>query len=162
MPKANIQDNERGAECGYCFNFPGLTLGIAANEGAVTGVMFGALPGHIEVRLTALLRTAAGQIAEYLEGRRRAFDLPLQTRGTPFQQAVWKAIQAVPYGGVTSYSDLAAAAGVPHAVRAAGTATGSNPLPIIIPCHRIIRKDGALGGFGGGLPLKRRLLALER
>jgi O-6-methylguanine DNA methyltransferase len=97
----------------------------------------------------------------YFEGKTEKFEIPLDLRGTPFQKRVWKAIASVPYGSLTSYSQLAVKAGSPRAVRAAGSATGANPIGLIVPCHRVIRSDGGLGGFGGGLPLKRKLLEIE-
>jgi len=102
------------------------------------------------------------ELAEYFAGRRREFSVPLDLRGTPFQLAVWHEISAIPYGETRTYSAVAAGAERPRAVRAAGTATGNNPVPIVIPCHRVIAAKGRLGGFSGGLDAKRRLLALER
>ncbi len=107
------------------------------------------------------LREAAMQLAEYFAGRRRAFDLPLSPVGTPFQRAVWDAIATVLPGETISYAELARRAGRPRSVRAAGGATGRNPLAIVIPCHRIVGADGSLTGYGGGLARKRALLALE-
>jgi methylated-DNA-[protein]-cysteine S-methyltransferase len=103
-----------------------------------------------------------GQLTEYFDGRRRKFDLPLAPRGTPFQQRVWRALLDIPYGETTSYGELASRIGQKSASRAVGLANGSNPLPIVIPCHRVIGSNGKLTGYGGGLPLKERLLALER
>lgn len=102
------------------------------------------------------------ELREYFAGQRRVFSLPLDLRGTEFQRAVWREIAAIPYGETRTYGTIAAAAGSPRAVRAAGTATGNNPVPILIPCHRVIAAQGRLGGFSGGLDAKRRLLALER
>jgi O-6-methylguanine DNA methyltransferase len=107
-------------------------------------------------------RGAAVQLVEYLEGKRTAFDLALDPYGTPFQRAVWRALLAIPYGETRSYREVAAAVGRPAAVRAVGTANGANPLAIVVPCHRVIAADGSLGGYGGGLELKARLLAMER
>jgi O-6-methylguanine DNA methyltransferase len=107
-------------------------------------------------------RAAIGQILEYLEGKRVAFELPLDLRGTPFQLSVWNALLAIPYGETRSYAQIAAAVGQPSAVRAVGAANGSNPVALIVPCHRVIASDGTLGGYGGGLRLKARLLAMER
>ena len=101
------------------------------------------------------------QLDEYFAGRRRQFELRLAPRGTPFQQAVWQALQRIPYGRTCSYSDLAAAIARPQAVRAVGTANGANPLSIVIPCHRVIGRDGSLTGYAGGLPRKQLLLELE-
>jgi len=107
-------------------------------------------------------REAIRQVLEYLEGKRTDFDVPLDLRGTPFQQAVWSALLAIPYGETRSYADVARSVGKPDAVRAVGTANGANPVPLIVPCHRVIQSGGKLGGYGGGLDLKRRLLAMEQ
>lgn len=104
---------------------------------------------------------ALGQVEEYLDGRRRSFELALDRVGTPFQRRVWDAVAAVPYGRTASYADIARHAGLPRAFRAVGAANGDNPLPLIVPCHRIVGAVGDLTGYGGGLPLKQRLLALE-
>lgn len=101
------------------------------------------------------------QLEEYFAGRRREFDLPLDPRGTEFQRRVWQHLVRIPYGETTSYGVLARDLGDPHASRAVGLANGSNPLPIVIPCHRVIGADGTLTGFGGGLPIKAALLELE-
>ena len=107
-------------------------------------------------------RTVLAQLGEYFAARRREFDLPLAPEGTPFQRAVWQALTRIPYGETVSYSELARRIGRPQASRAVGLANGANPLPIIVPCHRVIGADGSLTGFGGGLDIKRKLLALER
>ncbi len=109
-----------------------------------------------------VLRRAAVELLEYFAGRRQRFGLLLALPGTPFQRAVWEAISSVPYGKTIAYRELAARVGRPTCVRAAGAATGRNPLSIVIPCHRIVGADGALTGYAGGLPRKRALLALER
>jgi methylated-DNA-[protein]-cysteine S-methyltransferase len=102
------------------------------------------------------------QLTEYFEGKRRAFDLPLAPEGTPFQQRVWRALLDIPYGETISYGELASRIGQRSASRAVGLANGSNPLPIVIPCHRVIGAGGKLTGYGGGLPIKQQLLTLER
>ena len=102
------------------------------------------------------------QLTEYFAGRRQTFELPLAPEGTPFQQRVWSALLGVPYGETISYGELAARIGRRSASRAVGLANGSNPLPIVIPCHRVIGSNGKLTGYGGGLAIKERLLALER
>ena len=109
----------------------------------------------------ALLREAEEQLSAYFAGELRRFDLPLSPRGTEFQRRVWDAVAAVPYGTTTTYSRLAAAIGSPRATRAVGAANGRNPLAIVVPCHRVIGASGALTGYGGGLQVKRALLALE-
>lgn len=108
-----------------------------------------------------LLREARRQLDEYFAGRRRAFELPLAPHGTGFQREVWHALATIPYGETLSYAQLAARVGRPRAMRAVGAANGRNPLPIVLPCHRVIGADGSLTGFGGGLDTKRFLLELE-
>jgi methylated-DNA-[protein]-cysteine S-methyltransferase len=108
-----------------------------------------------------VLQCATEQLAEYFAGTRRIFDLPLAPRGTAFQQAVWRSLATIPYGETISYTQLASRVGRPAAVRAVGAANGRNPLPIVLPCHRVIGANGSLTGFGGGLPTKRFLLELE-
>lgn len=102
------------------------------------------------------------QVLEFLEGKRRVFDVPLDLRGTAFQLEVYDAVARIPYGEVASYAEIAAAVGRPKAVRAVGAANGVNPVPLVVPCHRVIAKSGHLQGYGGGLDLKARLLAMER
>lgn len=120
------------------------------------------LPGARCEEAFAPNRTAALQIVEYLEGKRRSFDLALDLRGTAFQRAVWDALVGIDYGETRSYAEMARAIGRPRAVRAVGAANGANPLALVVPCHRVIAADGTLGGYGGGLELKARLLAMER
>lgn len=110
----------------------------------------------------AALCEPLAQLRAFFAGERTAFDLPLDAIGTPFQREVWAAVAAVPFGQTCSYGDIARAIGRPSAVRAVGAANGANPIPIIIPCHRVIGHNGTLTGYGGGLPLKERLLAFER
>ena len=102
------------------------------------------------------------ELGEYFAGKRREFSLPVELRGTDFQRAVWREIAAIPYGATLTYAEVARSAGRANAVRAAGSATGANPIPILVPCHRVIAAHGKLGGFSGGLDAKRRLLALEK
>lgn len=109
----------------------------------------------------ALLQAAREQLRAYFDGQLQAFDLPLAPRGTEFQLRVWHALRAIPYGVTCSYLDIARAIGKPSATRAVGAANGRNPLPIVVPCHRVIGANGSLTGFGGGVPTKRFLLALE-
>jgi methylated-DNA-[protein]-cysteine S-methyltransferase len=109
----------------------------------------------------SVLRAAAKQLEEWFAGRRRAFDLPLAAVGTSFQQSVWSALQAIPFGETRSYQQLAIELGRPQACRAVGAANGRNPIAIVVPCHRVIGQDGSLTGYAGGLTAKRWLLAHE-
>ena len=109
-----------------------------------------------------LLREAERQLASYFAGQLQVFSLPLCTRGTPFQEKVWCALQKIPYGETRTYGELAAMIGQPTAARAVGGANHRNPLAIIIPCHRVVAAHGGLGGYGGGLDKKQWLLALEK
>ena len=110
----------------------------------------------------AILNNTVIQLTEYLDGKRKQFDLPLAASGTPFQMSVWRELAKIPYGTTYSYKKLAATLNNEKACRAVGTANGCNPLSIIVPCHRVIAADGKLGGFAGGLEVKRKLLELEK
>ena len=107
------------------------------------------------------LQACGDQLREYFAGQRQDFDLPLSPTGTEFQKNVWRALKAIPYGELRSYRDIAESLKKPKAVRAVGAANGRNPLPIVVPCHRVIGSDGSLTGFAGGLEAKRVLLRLE-
>ncbi len=109
-----------------------------------------------------VLATAEAQLQEYFAGDRKDFDLPLDLRGTEFQVEAWEALASVPYGETTSYGEQAERIGRPGAFRAVGAANGKNPVPIVLPCHRIVGANGSLTGFAGGLALKQQLLALEQ
>ena len=109
----------------------------------------------------AVIDAAHAQLDEYFAGQRRDFDLPLAPQGTEFQRGVWWALADIPYGRTISYAQLATSIGKPAATRAVGAANGRNPLSIVLPCHRVIGADGSLTGYGGGLPIKTFLLALE-
>jgi len=107
-------------------------------------------------------REARKQLGEYFDGKRKEFSLPLHFEGTPFQKKVWNALRKIPYGETRSYEWVALDIGTPKAVRAVGNAVGANPIPIVIPCHRVIRKNGELGGYGYGAAMKKKLLEMER
>jgi methylated-DNA-[protein]-cysteine S-methyltransferase len=109
----------------------------------------------------ALFDDVREQMASYFGGHLTLFELPLDPAGTEFQRDVWRALLDIPYGATRSYADIARAVGRPTAFRAVGAANGANPLPIVVPCHRVIGSNGALTGFGGGMQVKQRLLALE-
>lgn len=123
------------------------------------------LPGTPTPRLasrpTPLLLRGQEQLLEYLAGARRRFELPLAPAGTPFQRRVWRALKAIPYGQTRTYRDIALAVDCPRGFRAVGMANHRNPIPILIPCHRVVGSNGSLVGYAGGLDLKERLLALE-
>jgi O-6-methylguanine DNA methyltransferase len=115
-----------------------------------------------EPAATGAFRVLARELNAYLAGNLYEFTVPVDLRGTPFQVRVWNALREIGYGEVRSYAAIAGAIGNPRAVRAVGMANGANPVPIVVPCHRVIGNDGTLTGYGGGLPLKERLLRLER
>jgi methylated-DNA-[protein]-cysteine S-methyltransferase len=119
------------------------------------------LEGLVEDGGCAILIEAERQLGEYFAGRRKTFSVPLDIRGTSFQKSVWDALLAIPFGETRSYGQLAAQLGNAKAMRAVGAANGRNPIPIIVPCHRVIGSSGKLTGFGGGLEVKARLLDLE-
>jgi methylated-DNA-[protein]-cysteine S-methyltransferase len=141
---------------------------LVATHAALTGLWF----DNEHTRVTGdakpadpqahpVLRATVAQLDEYFAGTRRVFDLPLAPEGTPFQQKVWRALRDIAWGETCAYRDIAQRIGQPSAVRAVGLANGRNPISIIVPCHRVIGADGTLTGYGGGLPVKRALLALE-
>lgn len=109
-----------------------------------------------------VLCQAARELREYFAGERQKFSVPLDFTGTEFQNKVWHALQSIPFGETRSYGELAAQIGAPKASRAVGAANGRNPIPIILPCHRVIGSSGSLIGFGGGVPMKKQLLAHEQ
>lgn len=119
------------------------------------------LAGHV-IAETPLIKKASVQLSDYLEGKRKVFDVPLSLEGTEFQKAVWKALKEIPYGETRSYRQIAERIGNPKACRAVGMANNRNPVAIIVPCHRVIGADGKLVGYGGGIDIKENLLALER
>jgi len=108
-----------------------------------------------------VVRDAQGQLEEYFGSGRRTFDVPLAAEGTRFQRSVWEELRKIPYGETLAYGEIARRIGQPTASRAVGAANGANPIPIIIPCHRAVGADGSMTGFGGGIAVKRKLLALE-
>lgn len=139
-------------------------LAISGQEGLLTGLHFESdpLPARARQEETPLLREAAAQLRAYFGGSLRRFELPLAPGGTPFMLRAWEALRAVPYGETASYGQIAARLGNPGAARAVGLANNRNPIPIIIPCHRVVGANGQLTGYRGGLGAKRLLLELER
>lgn len=148
----------------FYYDTPIGVVGIAENGRTVTRFTFGRRPSDsgLEQKRTPLLDRAAEQLQEYFEGRRRAFDIPLEPAGTPFQVAVWDALREIPYGQTRTYGQIAEAVGNPKGSRAVGLANNRNPIAIFIPCHRVIGADGTLTGYAGGLDVKRKLLQLEQ
>ena len=141
-------------------------LRLAADEAGLRRIDFLAGSGESAppsdwIRAEARLKPVIQQLKEYFAGARRDFEGPLAPEGTPFQQRVWQCLREIPYGATVSYGELAARVGNPKASRAVGLANGRNPIPIVIPCHRVIGKNGTLVGYGGGLAIKQKLLAIE-
>jgi len=177
----------RGALAGTVWESPAGPLEILASDGGLRLIQFaangagvtagtaGVPPGparrrsprantypNLQPKAEAIVAQAGQQLEEYFAGTRRDFELPLDLCGTRFQIDVWQALLRVPYGETITYRALAASAGRPAAIRAAGAANGANPLSIVVPCHRAIGTNGSLTGYAGGLPIKRFLLDLER
>jgi len=141
----------------------GLSVRISATETAILSIEFtpyGDPQGERNDR-GRIIQAAGRQLRDYFAGTRRQFDLPLDPQGTAFQQRVWQYLVTIPFGETRSYAQVAEAIGSRAAVRAVGAANGANPIPIVVPCHRVIGANGKLTGYGGGLPLKQRLLELE-
>ena len=138
-------------------------IGIAEQNGKITNLYFATdpTPQGVELLETDTLKMAAFQLQAYLDGSLQEFSLPLAPAGTDFMRRVWQALAAIPYGETVSYKELAKAAGSPQASRAVGQANNRNPIPIFIPCHRVIGANGKLVGYRGGMNLKRKLLELE-
>ena len=144
-------------------------IGIAEEEQFLTHLFWDTrkesnkkFPTDTVEKSTPFLRSAAKEIKEYLNGKRRVFDIPLKLSGTDFQLSVWHTLLTIPYGETRSYRDIAEQTGNAKACRAVGMANHWNPIAIIVPCHRVIGADGSLTGFGGGLAVKQQLLELEK
>jgi methylated-DNA-[protein]-cysteine S-methyltransferase len=150
-------------DCAEATVVDGLTVRLVASDAGLRAVDFDVSRPLAGSRRGAhpVVTEAARQLRAYFAGQLRRFDLPLDMQGTPFQLRVWRELERIPYGETRSYRQIAAAIGSPRAVRAVGAANGANPIPIVVPCHRVIGAGGRLVGYGGGLALKRRLLELE-
>lgn len=146
----------------YQFSTPLGPMALAGEGEAITHLY---LPGRPTPRLvshpTPLLLEGERQLLEYVGGQRKVFDLPLNPQGTPFQRRVWQALEAIPWGETRTYRDIALAVDSPRGFRAVGMANHHNPIPIFIPCHRVVGANGSLTGYAGGLELKKALLSLE-
>ena len=136
-------------------------MALEGEKGALTALYLPNAPMPPAGAETGLLARGRAELLEYLAGGRRAFDLPLAPRGTPFQRKVWAALADIPYGQSVTYGELARRVGCPKGSRAVGQANHRNPLPIFLPCHRVVGAGGALTGYAGGLELKQWLLRLE-
>ncbi|MBN9648471.1 methylated-DNA--[protein]-cysteine S-methyltransferase [Terrisporobacter glycolicus] len=136
-------------------------IGIRENNKSITDIFFLKVDTNDNIEETDLIKECFKQLKEYFEGNRRAFDLPLETRGTEFQKKVWDELLKIPYGETKSYKDIAIAIGNEKACRAIGMANNKNHIPIIIPCHRVIGSNGKLVGYAGGLNVKEKLLNIE-
>lgn len=146
----------------FCkYQFENISLYLVATETHLINIQF-TQPQKALLQTTELLSMATIQLDEYFQGKRTIFSLPFKLIGTPFQLAVWKELQNIPYGKTTSYKEIAQKINKPKAYRAVGMANNKNPLPIIIPCHRVIGSNGKLIGYAGGLKLKNYLLELEK
>lgn len=137
-------------------------LEVVGNQKGILTITFGADEFETDRNLPALMAECLRQLTEYFKGRRQKFSIPLVLAGTDFQKAVWRQLQKIPFGQTASYGDVARAVGSPRAFRAVGNANNKNPIPLIIPCHRVIGSDGKLVGFGGGIWRKEWLLEHEQ
>ena len=135
--------------------------GLAALEFEKSYVQPDRRPGDTWVRLPARVAPVIAELKEYFAGKRRRFSMPLDLRGTDFQLRCWRALLEIPYGETITYAELARRVGSPRGFRAVGMANHDNPVAIVVPCHRVLASDGSLGGYGGGLEIKRALLELE-
>lgn len=137
-------------------------LEVVGNQKGILTIIFGADEFETDRNLPAIMTECLRQLTDYFKGRRRKFSVPLVLEGTDFQKAVWRQLQKIPFGQTASYGDVARAVGSPRACRAVGNANNKNPIPLIIPCHRVIGSDGKLVGFGGGIWRKEWLLEHEQ
>ena len=140
---------------------------ITEERGFITSLNFGEYKisgkfSYIKNYRSDILKQAFNQLEEYLLGKRKVFDLPLNPKGTPFQQKVWSALLKIPYGETRSYKDIAEMIGKEKSFRAVGTANHENKIPVFIPCHRVITSEGSIGGYAGGVDLKQKLLKIEQ
>ena len=148
----------------WYYEYPVGTIGIAEEDSAISLVLFKGDKrlADIAKKETPLIKKTAAQLKEYFEKKRKKFDIPLTLNGTDFQCSVWNALQTIPFGETRSYKNIAEQIGNPKACRAVGLTNNRNPVVIIVPCHRVIGRDGSLTGYGGGLEAKQYLLNLEK
>jgi methylated-DNA-[protein]-cysteine S-methyltransferase len=161
--QSNLCQTEKMLEWTQIEIAPDLILRLVASPSGLRAIDFDLsrpCPGERRDTNSTLL-AACHQLRDYFDGNLRQFDVDLDMQGTDFQKRVWRRLETIPYGAVRSYAQIATEVGSPKAVRAVGAANGANPIPIVIPCHRVIGSSGKLVGYGGGLPLKKRLLEIE-
>lgn len=147
---------------GTCMDTEIGRLYLAEEDGRIVRLTLGPAPAGDCMGVSPLLTRAAAQVREYLAGERKTFTVPLKAEGTPFQKTVWEALRRIPYGRTRSYGEIAEEIGNPKGARAVGMACNRNPILLLIPCHRVIGSTGKLVGFGCGLPVKEKLLSLEK
>lgn len=145
----------------YTYISPVGNIIIKENGNAITNISFGQGERENECPPSPLIIRTINQLREYFEGKRKIFDLPLSPKGTDFQKKVWQSLLEIPYGETRSYKEIATKVGNPKACRAVGTANNKNPIAIVIPCHRVIGKNGKLTGYAGGMEIKSYLIKLE-
>ena len=148
--------------CYQIVPFPVGSVTIMEEDGDIIYINFSSHTGDAIEKETPVIREAVRQLSDYFDGKLKTFDLPLKMTGTPFQMKTWAALQTIPYGQTRSYGDIARQIGHTKACRAVGMANHNNPVSIVVPCHRVIGANGSLTGYGGGLPIKRQLLELEK
>ena len=147
----------------YYYDFPLCSLGIGEENGYITNIFFKRIEDDFFTeRETDIIKEANSQLIKYFKGQIKEFDLALMIKGTDFEKKVYRALIKIPYGQTRTYKDIGEEIGHPRAYRAVGSTNNKNPLPIIIPCHRVIGSNGNLIGYAGGLELKRQLLELEK
>lgn len=145
----------------FIYRTPMGRVAIETDGRAITRFAFGPMRLRGAERATALTNRASSEVLEYLAGKRTAFDVPVQAEGSAFQRAVWERISAIPYGETRTYAQIAQSLGKPGALQTVGQACGRNPVPLLIPCHRVVGSNGKLGGYAFGPAVKKFLLDLE-
>ena len=159
MPPSNQTSGKEPQAIRFQVDTALTTLAVTVERETVTEIHFGGTASCTPQ--TTFDRLVAGELKEYFAGSRKEFDFPISPKGTEFQMLVWQELQRIPYGETRTYGEIAQRLGNQRAARAVGAANHHNPIPIVIPCHRVVATGGRLGGFGGGVELKRRMLELE-
>ncbi len=159
MPPSNQTSGKEPQSIRFQVDTALTTLAVTVERETVTEIHFGGTASRTPK--TTFDRLVAGELEEYFAGSRKEFDFPISPKGTEFQMLVWQELQRIPYGETRTYGEIAQRLGNQRAARAVGAANHHNPIPIVIPCHRVVATGGRLGGFGGGVELKRHMLELE-